>query len=99
MAVIHGSVRNAIVMPPPTYCRTECDRLDGQPRLLHGMSSSPDCAAEPAFDVVRNPHPRRAGRHRDKATLSELATGAEKGCPISNAIRGTVAITVEAQAV
>jgi lipoyl-dependent peroxiredoxin len=35
----------------------------------------------------------------DKAKLSELATGAEKGCPISNAIRGTVAITVEAQAV
>ena len=35
----------------------------------------------------------------DKATLSELATGAEKGCPISNAIRGTVAITVEARAV
>ena len=31
--------------------------------------------------------------------LSELATSAEKGCPISNAIRGTVAITVEAQAV
>ena len=35
----------------------------------------------------------------DKAGLSELATGAEKGCPISNAIRGTVAITVEAHAV
>ncbi len=35
----------------------------------------------------------------DKATLSELATGAEKGCPISNALRGSVAITVEAQAV
>lgn len=35
----------------------------------------------------------------DKATLGELAAGAEKGCPISNAIRGTVAITVEAQAV
>lgn len=31
--------------------------------------------------------------------LSELATGAEKSCPISNAIRGSVAITVEAQAV
>jgi osmotically inducible protein OsmC len=31
--------------------------------------------------------------------LSELATGAEKGCPISNAIRGSVNITVEAQAV
>ena len=35
----------------------------------------------------------------DKSELSELATGAEKGCPISNAIRGSVAITVEAQAV
>ena len=35
----------------------------------------------------------------DTAKLTELATGAEKGCPISNAIRGTVAITVEAQAV
>ena len=35
----------------------------------------------------------------DTSKLSELATGAEKGCPISNAIRGTVAITVEAQAV
>ena len=35
----------------------------------------------------------------DKATLSEIATSAEKGCPISNAIRDTVAITVEAQAV
>ena len=35
----------------------------------------------------------------DKAKLGELATGAKKGCPISNAIRGTVAITVEAQAV
>ena len=35
----------------------------------------------------------------DRATLSELATGAEKGCPISNALRGSVAITVEAQAV
>ena len=34
----------------------------------------------------------------DKAKLSELATGAEKGCPISNAIRGSVAITVEASA-
>lgn len=34
----------------------------------------------------------------DKATLQELATGAEKGCPISNAIRGSVAITVEASA-
>ena len=35
----------------------------------------------------------------DKAALSDLATGAEKGCPISNAIRGSVAITIEAQAV
>ena len=35
----------------------------------------------------------------DPSTLSELATGAEKGCPISNAIRGNVAITVEANAV
>ena len=35
----------------------------------------------------------------DRGKLGELATGAEKGCPISNAIRGTVAITVEAQAV
>ena len=35
----------------------------------------------------------------DKAGLTELATGAEKGCPISNAIRGSVAITVEAHAV
>jgi osmotically inducible protein OsmC len=31
--------------------------------------------------------------------LQELATGAEKGCPISNAIRGSVAITVNAKAV
>lgn len=35
----------------------------------------------------------------DRAKLGELASGAEKGCPISNAIRGSVAITVEAQAV
>ena len=35
----------------------------------------------------------------DKGKLQELATGAEKGCPISNAIRGSVNITVEAQAV
>ena len=35
----------------------------------------------------------------DKDKLSELATGAEKGCPISNAIRGGVAITVDAKAV
>jgi osmotically inducible protein OsmC len=34
----------------------------------------------------------------DAPTLSELAEGAEKGCPISNAIRGNVAITVEAHA-
>jgi osmotically inducible protein OsmC len=34
----------------------------------------------------------------DAGKLSELATGAEKGCPISNAIRGSVAITVDAQA-
>ena len=33
------------------------------------------------------------------AKLGELATGAEKGCPISNAIRGSVKITVEASAV
>lgn len=31
--------------------------------------------------------------------LQELATNAEKGCPISNALRGTVAITVNARAV
>ena len=30
--------------------------------------------------------------------LQELATGAEKGCPISNALRGTVAISVDARA-
>ena len=34
----------------------------------------------------------------DPKGLSELATGAEKGCPISNAIRGTVAISVNASA-
>ena len=34
----------------------------------------------------------------DASTLSELAEGAEKECPISNAIRGNVAITVEARA-
>jgi lipoyl-dependent peroxiredoxin len=34
----------------------------------------------------------------DKGKLQELATGAEKGCPISNAIRGSVNITVNAQA-
>jgi osmotically inducible protein OsmC len=35
----------------------------------------------------------------DAGAIQELATGAEKGCPISNAIRGSVAITVDAQAV
>lgn len=35
----------------------------------------------------------------DKDKLTELATGAEKGCPISNAIRGNVAVSVEASAV
>ena len=35
----------------------------------------------------------------DKAKLSELAAGAEKGCPISNAIRGNVTISVDASAV
>jgi osmotically inducible protein OsmC len=35
----------------------------------------------------------------DKSQIQELATGAEKGCPISNAIRGSVSITVDAQAV
>jgi osmotically inducible protein OsmC len=34
----------------------------------------------------------------DPKGLSELATNAEKGCPISNAIRGTVAIAVDASA-
>lgn len=34
----------------------------------------------------------------DRGQIQELATGAEKGCPISNAIRGNVAITVEASA-
>ena len=34
----------------------------------------------------------------DPQGLSELATNAEKGCPISNAIRGTVAISVDASA-
>ena len=33
----------------------------------------------------------------DASKIQELATGAEKGCPISNAIRGSVAVTVEAQ--
>ena len=35
----------------------------------------------------------------DKAGLSELAKGAEKSCPISNAIRGNVEISVDASAV
>jgi osmotically inducible protein OsmC len=35
----------------------------------------------------------------DKGSLQELASGAEKGCPISNAIRGNVTISVEARAV
>jgi osmotically inducible protein OsmC len=35
----------------------------------------------------------------DRGTLQELATGAEKGCPISNAIRGSVSISVNATAV
>jgi lipoyl-dependent peroxiredoxin len=34
----------------------------------------------------------------DPKGLSDLATNAEKGCPISNAIRGTVAISVNASA-
>ena len=34
----------------------------------------------------------------EKSKLQELATGAEKGCPISNAIRGSVNISVEASA-
>ena len=35
----------------------------------------------------------------DKGALQALAEGAEKGCPISNAIRGSVTIRVDAQAV
>ena len=35
----------------------------------------------------------------ETSKLQELATGAEKSCPISNAIRGSVNITVDAQAV
>jgi lipoyl-dependent peroxiredoxin len=35
----------------------------------------------------------------DRAGLQELATGAEKGCPISNAIRGNVTVNVEARAI
>ena len=34
----------------------------------------------------------------DKSKIQELATGAEKGCPISNAIRGSVNITVDSTA-
>jgi len=34
----------------------------------------------------------------DPKGLSELATNAEKGCPISNAIRGAVSISVDASA-
>ncbi len=35
----------------------------------------------------------------ERGKLQELAEGAEKGCPISNALRGSVAISVDAQAV
>jgi len=35
----------------------------------------------------------------DRGSLQSLAEGAEKGCPISNAIRGSLAISVEASAV
>ena len=35
----------------------------------------------------------------ETSQLQELATGAEKGCPISNALRGNVAISVDARAV
>jgi len=35
----------------------------------------------------------------DQGALQELAAGAEKGCPISNAIRGNVAISVDARTV
>ena len=34
----------------------------------------------------------------DPGKLQELATGAEKGCPISNAIRGNVSVGVTAKA-
>jgi osmotically inducible protein OsmC len=34
----------------------------------------------------------------DRAGISELAKNAEKSCPISNAIRGSVSISVEASA-
>ena len=35
----------------------------------------------------------------DVGALQSLAEGAEKGCPISNAIRGNLTITVAAKAV
>jgi osmotically inducible protein OsmC len=35
----------------------------------------------------------------DAGGLQELATGAEKGCPISNAIRGNVTISVDARTI
>ena len=35
----------------------------------------------------------------ETGSLQELATGAEKGCPISNAIRGNVTVSVDAHAV
>ena len=35
----------------------------------------------------------------ESGKLQELAVGAEKGCPISNALRGSVAIAVDARAV
>ena len=34
----------------------------------------------------------------DRAGISDLANNAEKGCPISNAIRGNVSISVDASA-
>jgi organic hydroperoxide reductase OsmC/OhrA len=34
----------------------------------------------------------------DRGGISELAKNAEKGCPISNAIRGSVSISVDASA-
>lgn len=34
----------------------------------------------------------------EAGALQELATGAEKGCPISNALRGSIEITVAARA-
>ena len=35
----------------------------------------------------------------ESGKLQELAVGAEKGCPISNALRGSIAIAVDARAV